>query len=70
MIEVAEAGDLEIEPDRAERGGIGDVVVDDVVGLKGAGGGAAQHHVGRAVGVEVAEARHLKIEPDRAEAHR
>jgi len=34
MIEVAEARELEVEPDRAQRGGIGDVVVADVVDLE------------------------------------
>src|SRR6516162_1029480 len=60
-VEVAEAGDLKIEPHCAQRGGIGDVVVADVVDLECAGGGAAQQHVGGVAAEEAAQPGKLKI---------
>ena len=65
-----EAGDLKIQPDRADVEGRRDLIVDDVVKLELARVSVAQHHVGRAVAVEVAEARDLKIQPDRAQVRR
>src|SRR5262249_3751622 len=44
--EIAEPHDLPIKPDIAQEGGVGDVVIADVVHLEAAGGGAAQQHVG------------------------
>jgi hypothetical protein len=55
VAEVAEAGDLKIQPDHAQRGGSRDVVVVDVVDLECATGAIAQYHVGRVSAEEAAQ---------------
>jgi hypothetical protein len=67
VVEVGKARDLPAHADRAQGGGVGDVVVGDVVDLERAGRGAAQHHVDRVAVEEAAEAGKLKIGPHLAE---
>ena len=64
--EVAETHDLPFLADRAQEGGVRDVVVADVVDLEAAGGGAAQQHVGGVGTIEAAEADELPIGSDLA----
>ena len=52
--EITEAHDLPIAADSAQGGGIGDVVIIDVVDLE-CTGAVAQQHVGRVTAVEAAE---------------
>src|SRR5262249_61361911 len=64
--EVAEAHDLPIEADIAQEGGIGDVVVADVVDLESSSVRVAQQHVGGVSADEAAEARELPSGSDLA----
>jgi hypothetical protein len=64
VVEVAAADDLPIQTDGPQVGGSGYVVVDDVIDLECAGGGAAQQHVGRAATAEIAEPDELIIGSD------
>src|SRR5262249_45713404 len=66
-VEVAEAGGLPGQSDRTQAGGVGDVVVADVVNLEGARIAVAQHHVGRIAAVEAAETVKPPIGPDLAQ---
>src|SRR5262249_37815719 len=61
---VAEAHDLPIQSDRAERRGVGDVVVADVVDLECAGIAIARQHVGRVIAEKAAEAGNRPIGSD------
>jgi hypothetical protein len=54
--EIADARELPLEPDRADEGGVGDLVVGDVVDLQAAGIGVAQQHVAFAAAAEIADA--------------
>jgi len=68
--EIAEASNLPIQADRAQRGGVGDVVVADVVDLEGAGIGVAQKHVVNIAAVEPAERNKRPIGSDLAQGVR
>src|SRR5262249_16333987 len=59
LVEVAKHGRLPIQTDRAQEGGVGDVVVANVVNLEAAGTGIAQQHVSGVASVETAETREL-----------
>src|SRR6185436_13249092 len=48
-------------------GGVGDLVVGDVVDLQSAGIGVAQQHVAFATAAKVADARELPVQADRAQ---
>ena len=63
-LEKAETHELPFEADRAQEGGVGDVVVADVVDLEAARAGVAQHHVGGVVAEEAAEAHELPSRSD------
>ena len=62
--EIAETHELPFEADRAQEGGVGDVIVADVVNLEAAGIAVAQHQVGGIATEEPAEANKLPIGPD------
>ena len=64
--EVADARELPIQADRADKGGAGDLIAVDVVDLQSAGIGVAQEHIAGAAAAEIADARELPIQADRA----
>jgi hypothetical protein len=59
--------DLPIHADRAQEGGVGDVVVADVVDLESARVHIAQQHVGSVAAIEAAERDKLPIGSDMAQ---
>jgi hypothetical protein len=64
--EIADTGELPIEPNRADEGGVGDLIITDVVHLQSAGIGVAQQHVARSSAAEIAHARELPVQADGA----
>jgi hypothetical protein len=65
-----DARELPIQADRTHGGRVGDLVVANVVDLKGACIDVAQHHVGVAEAAEVAETQGLKVQSHRAQRGR
>src|SRR5436309_4362064 len=60
--EIPDAGELPVESDGADEGGVGDGIVGDVVDLKSTGIGVAQQHVAFAEAAEIADAGELTVQ--------
>src|SRR5262249_37145425 len=61
MVEVAEAGHLPVQTDRAEEGRLGDEIVADVKDLEAPRAAVAQQHVSSVAAEKAAEAGKLPI---------